>query len=648
MNIRLFRIVRGFAVYRGFSIIVLLTGCLAFVVTAKAESLDDLAEEICENICHELNLDDDSLWNTYTEWSFKPGDNRVLGDGQLVVPIWQDCDSLIFADIRGQLDDLENYEGNWGLAYRKISDNGIIFGAYGFYDLRRTENDNSFDQATLGIEMMTTEWEVRANGYIPEDNPKLVNSLTTAELVGSTIFVQAGQERAYYGFDAEVGTLLYDWMCGDVELRGFVGGFHFDNDAAGFVNVSGPRARVELRGYDLDVLGAGSRLTVGAEYQWDQVRDDQVTGILQVRIPLGRTGRQLDRLERRMLDRIVRDVDVVKNLGQGSREIGVDVKSGDLLTNVTLVDANTADVPAAVVAAGNDSTVIVDGAAGTVTTTASIVVQDGQSLLGGGFEVAGVNSGAVTTFGIRSVIDNTNFSADTIVLDSNSTLRGLTIQGGSNGIEVGADYPAATTGVTIDDVSVLDTDSTGIFFLNTSNSSVSNVDITNPGQRLSVEAKGIAVLSESSNNTFSNITITNSTDDGIMVRGDADNNMFSNVDIIVGGQAAGAFGADGIYVAGGTDLSSNPAISSNNSFTDVTISFMAGDDGFDLRDVDSTTFNNVTIDFTNATGFVVEGSDATNSSGTGNTVTNFGANFKDDQGGNSGTISFNDGADVFP
>ena len=72
---------------------------------------------------------DGSLYRTYTAVEGKPGTNRSLGDIQLVVPLWEESDSLIFADLRGRIDDSASSEGNWGLGWRQIQDNSLIVGA---------------------------------------------------------------------------------------------------------------------------------------------------------------------------------------------------------------------------------------------------------------------------------------------------------------------------------------------------------------------------------------------------------------------------------------------------------------------------------------------------------------------------------------
>ncbi len=162
--------------------------------------------------------EDGILWNSFTEWTFKPGDNRVLGNGELFVPLWQNDGALLFANIRGQIDDRAAAEGNWGLGLRRIVDDAWILGLYGFYDLLHSSNNNNFDQAMFGIEALSVEREARLNVYIPEGGRRIISGggggAPFAAISNNNIVIRRGgaEERAYYGFDAEVGALLRE--CG--------------------------------------------------------------------------------------------------------------------------------------------------------------------------------------------------------------------------------------------------------------------------------------------------------------------------------------------------------------------------------------------------------------------------------------------------
>ncbi|CAM5381450.1 hypothetical protein AFEL58S_01731 [Afipia felis] len=90
-----------------------------------------------------------------------------LGDAGLFAPLWQNQTALLFTDIRGRFDLQGGGEGNFGLGYRRMLSNGWNLGVYGYYDVRRTGYGNVFNQATLGAEMLSADWDLRANLYAP-------------------------------------------------------------------------------------------------------------------------------------------------------------------------------------------------------------------------------------------------------------------------------------------------------------------------------------------------------------------------------------------------------------------------------------------------------------------------------------------------
>lgn len=377
------------------------------------------------------------LRRAYAELEGRFGDNPDSAHGNLFVPFWQQPDSFWFGDIRGQVDDVDASEYNLGIGRRQLFGD-VIFGLYGFYDYRETQFGNDFQGATIGVEALDLVWEGRFNWYIPESGAE-ATGVNAATLVNDTIVVQQGIERAYYGFDGEIGRLLY--RAGglyDAEVRGFIGGYYFDNDAAGFTSFGGPRARLEARLYDLPRLGPGSRVTFGGTVQYDEIRDTQGIASVNLRIPFGRGGvsaaAKLSPIERRMVAPIRRDDDIVVRTGLGAREQAVLVgngKDGVVATNVTQVNAATADVPA-VVAAGSDLVVVT----GDIATTEQIVLNPNQ-FLGGQFAVRGQTSGAPATFGRKSRITATG--ADAIRIADNATVTGLNIMSDNQGINGGQD-----------------------------------------------------------------------------------------------------------------------------------------------------------------------------------------------------------------
>jgi|GEM_PF-1113904 len=405
-----------------------------------------------------------AVWQPYVAAQGKFGNERVLGIGQLMMPLYQDGQSLFFADIRGRFDDSQSYEGNFGLGLRTLVDPTWFIGVYGFYDYKHSTYGNNFHQGTFGVEAMSVKWEARLNGYIPESGTKAVDQLTTTQVVGNNIVVNGGFEKAYYGMDGEIGALLWEELQGNLELRGFVGGYYFDASGANFPKVAGPKGRLEMRLYDCPWFGPESRLTLGVEVQDDSVRDFQFAGLARLEIPLGffQPTRRLTRMERRMLDRIVRDDDVVTVARQGNQELARDAVTGRTLNNVRVFDATTAGLPAQVAAAaGANSTVVLDGGQGVVNAN-NIVVADGQVFRGGGFQVVGIDSGAKTTFGTRATINNAVAGTTAVLMQNNSTVADLDITGGAAG--VGSVGGLARDGILVSGVQVTGATTAGFNF----------------------------------------------------------------------------------------------------------------------------------------------------------------------------------------
>src|SRR5690606_23264988 len=93
--------------------------------------------------------------------------DRSIGYPKMLIPLMQSNDALLFTDIRGRLDDQSSQEYNLGLGYRWI-DSGWIFGGYAFADHLHSANGFDYWQGTAGIEMLSEDWDIRFNGYLPE------------------------------------------------------------------------------------------------------------------------------------------------------------------------------------------------------------------------------------------------------------------------------------------------------------------------------------------------------------------------------------------------------------------------------------------------------------------------------------------------
>ncbi|MEW4561493.1 right-handed parallel beta-helix repeat-containing protein [Bremerella sp. JC770] len=392
-------------------------------------------------------------WAPFAEFNFSSGNAEVLGDGLAFVPLWQDESRLFFADVRGLHTDKPATEANWGLGFRSLDDNGWIIGGYGFFDRRWEDPGLQFDQITLGAELMSYDWDFRINGYIPTSGQQLASSPSTAFYNGSTIMLATPGGVAASGVDLEVGRLLANWgENSNYEVRGFLGAYHFDNEDGGIDAFTGPRARLELRSYEVPGLPDGSRLTANINYQWDQVREEQFTAGIALRIPLRSWGsRRLSPLERRMVDRVVRDRDIVTQQNEFTEPARY-ADTGELVGDVEVYDTGSTDLASQLAGSSRD-VVILDGRGGTFVTTDTVVVEEGHTLRGAGFEVMGATSSRTALFGQRAAVDASGVTAvDSIQLNDNTTLRDIDLAAGSQiGVGCAGDD---LSGVLIDGVHV--------------------------------------------------------------------------------------------------------------------------------------------------------------------------------------------------
>lgn len=595
-------------------------------------------------------------WYSYVEMQATFTNSRDLGDFTLFLPLLQDGESMVYADFRGQWDSDEHYEGSIGGGVRRMMDEGYILGMYGFYDSRWT-NDNHFNQATMGIEALAVGWEVRMNGYLPDTNARSVNTPIAASapfgrLVNDQIFVVtetpgniADIEAAMYGLDWEVGTQLGAWGDGQqFDWRAYAGGYFFDSNEIPD-EIAGPRLRTELRVWGLPI-GDQSRLVVGGTYQWDRVRNDQYIGYVQVRIPLGgaTSAPRLDPLERRMLERVVRDPDVVVAT---TRKV---TPKAEFLEPATfddngrtaffhaIVDGNTTDPATTVATPGAGSNILFDGNNGNINATTPILVQNGQFVVGTGqtLAITGTQTGTQVNFtlpGPRPTIAGTSTTSDVIVVAANADIRGLDVTGGRSGFSSDDDGVGFQTLANTSNLRLIDNTSTNAaddaFAFNDidANTRIVNNTATNAGE------DGFQF-----NDVFGTVTgntATGSTFDGF--------DIFDNFGTISGNTANGN-GNHGMCILDNSGTYANNvtnnntvdginALANSGTFTGNTATGN-GDDGFQFTD-NTGTFTGNTASNNGDDGFTIP----TNSAG---------GNFSNNVANNNGGGGYDNGAGALP
>ena len=281
-------------------------------------------------------------WEGYIEFMGQPGTDRSIGQADLFAPFYQDKNDLFAFNVRGQLDDQDTHEYNLGIVYRHLFDK-FIFGSYVYHDQRNTEFDKNFTQKTFGIEALSDNFDFRVNGYLPESNEQVVSHFAPDE----SLLVSYTAQKALAGYDAEIGYRLpLNGLLDDTRI--YAGGFQYLSSGK-VEGLSGPTIRLETRVHDLPFLGDGSRLMLGVKSLYDEQRGNQTFGLAQVRIPFHsifekiRPGKPsarptLTKLERRMLEPVVRDVDIIT--GKTTKQTPVLNLEGKPYTKIMKVDTS--------------------------------------------------------------------------------------------------------------------------------------------------------------------------------------------------------------------------------------------------------------------------------------------------------------------
>ncbi|NML76973.1 hypothetical protein HHL25_22810 [Rhizobium sp. S-51] len=498
----------------------------------------------------------DTRWGPWFESGGQVSTNRSLGEANLFVPLSQDSDTLLFTDLRGMFDDQNAREGNFGLGLRQMLSSGWNVGAYGYYDIRRSSYGNTFHQVTLGAEALSETFDLRANAYLPVGESEVrmgsASSSSTgpwtsqAVITGTSLAIQHQAvkttttsyevEKAMAGVDAEVGVRLpvFEPDSG-FDLRAFFGGYYFDG--SGVEAVGGPRARLELTAHDLAGI-PGVKVTGGVTYQSDNVRGDQWIAEARLRVPLqppaSAPDQELSHMERRMMDAVVRDVDIVSNTGNAtnstdttlsSTEDAINTWNGDVVSTFAQVDGATQDLAAlqaALDAAGTGGVVLLTG---NLAAPGGILLNANQTLIGGGatLKLRGASSGVEVDFTAAGSSGRITGADDALVeMATGSTLSGISVENTATGANdfavVGASGATldkvdiissangvkadGTTGFTLEGGSVTANQGSALDLTNSTGLDVSDAAIVQNG------ASGLGIRADNAAGTISNNRIT--------------------------------------------------------------------------------------------------------------------------------------------
>ena len=365
--------------------------------------------------------------------------DEAFGSFDLFLPMLGDTDRLLFLDARASFGSEQEIEqGSVGLGYRFRHENGWVYGFNGYFDYLNSQYDNGFTQLGLGVEALSQDWELRANGYLPVGDIEAALASANAALIeaGRLVF-RAGEETALQGFDGEIGYRLPFLTPDDLtQIKLFAGGYWYTGE--GVEDVPGVSARVELSRAGLPAFGNGSRLTLVAGLTYDEQYDTQGIFLARLRVPLGDTSGQApyDPLYRR----VERSDAIRTHVGAtGAAEAAVYTETGAVAGQVVAIGAgdDAGTINARLVTAGDGALVL---ASGTVDVDSTVSLGTGQYLLGGGgaLAVRGAVSGGTAVFRNAlpaATLNGTDPLDDVLSLNGDrSAVASLALRGGRSGV----------------------------------------------------------------------------------------------------------------------------------------------------------------------------------------------------------------------
>lgn len=437
----------------------------------------------------------------------RSGNQRTIAGTDVWIPLKWTGKNLVFADARFARDTHEALEGNFGLGIRQLIEEwGGIWGAYGYYDIRRSEQGNLFSQATLGTEWLAENWEARANAYIALTGEKTItNTLpTTIRFSGTGLIATGGTstltETPMSGFDFEAGYKLplpVSWP----DTRVYAGGYYFDADHVPAIH--GARAR-----FKSDIT---DWLQIGAEYRDDNIRDHETLAEIRLRYKFGEsTQAPANPLLKRFEESPIRDVDIVTNgatINTTSDAIVTNSSSGSaqeiyFVDNTASAGGNGSNetpfntLSAAVAVAGANDIIYVRAGDGTSTGMDSGITLNtqGQKLIGSGtnltfrslgLNVSGMNIpdddyviAAATT---APVITNSNATSDGITIAANDVyVSGITVSNSTrDGIRINAAGGQNFQNTHIENVTLENNDANGLSLITTAGGNITNTTLNN-------------------------------------------------------------------------------------------------------------------------------------------------------------------------
>ena len=274
------------------------------------------------------NSVDDYTYNPSVDLSTRLSSGRKIGEFNYMFPLVDSGNHLPIFDLKLKLDDKQSKEINAGFVYRYNHEDRAIFGAYAYFDHRITGNNLSVSELTLGGEILSKYIDFRANIYIPQNKRKKLKNKNN-NIKGTSIFAMPEgdqqHEAAMKGYDIEVGVPVFGFSDDLNEKFGtkiFAARYNFSSK--NIKAIIGNRFRLEQTLGETWLGDDSYKFYIGAETQYDKARKRQNFVNLGLKITFNdkKNSRKSKKtgLQHRMMDTVIRDVDVPTAAEQAAAE----------------------------------------------------------------------------------------------------------------------------------------------------------------------------------------------------------------------------------------------------------------------------------------------------------------------------------------
>lgn len=391
-------------------------------------------------------------------------DDNSYGLGVLL-PYTNQLTGVPFLDLRYYQNDNNISNASIGLGYRHSLPEQKFFGINSYYDTIETD-DNKYTQASVGIEYITKAWEARANYYQPtNDDKNILNELFTAGIKDNYLGINttSGIEELNNSADLEFGRILSQDK--NSSLKMYIGGFWQErttqDDNVGF------RLKSEYDTSAPNWLPKNTALGFGLYVEHDD--EDELRVGAQLKLNLGVTDNSNNHILQQVRRELIMTPDVYNiDTFEQAANYGKIQKFAYDNTNedIQAVNGQIANL-------GENGVALMSG---TVTFDNSLIIGEGQTLLGNGSLLIKTLSGKQAEYRqtTPAKINNTSGDSSVVKVASNSTVTGIMTKGGAEGI---GSLNESTNNVSINNVDISATTGDGIKLNNTNGLNIKNSKI---------------------------------------------------------------------------------------------------------------------------------------------------------------------------